>query len=69
MIMSIDMFPKFGDEEYEEPLTGWHCIVCHEPAQILGEGFTWCDIHWDKWDMGKGTTIHKMINEFKEKNK
>lgn len=51
--------------------TGWNCCVCGEVARVLGDGFTWCLKHWDKFDLGRKSdskgfcTVARMRDEIK----
>jgi len=42
------------------PDTGWDCCVCSNYATVMGDGFTWCLKHWEKWALGEGEDIKSM---------
>ena len=44
------------------PDTGWNCCVCGETARVLGDGFTWCQEHWDKFDLGRKSDSKGMFS-------
>lgn len=45
--------------------TGWDCCVCGTFATVMGDGFTWCLEHWDRYELGYGEKIKDMRAELK----